>query len=183
MVKIDELNEDNVKGMSLEELQKVALEGKWALLSARGVIWELNKKVKGWNDGGDDKDWTIKKEDLPNYLKEIEGKKAMDNFIANNPVFEDHKDDLEKAMNSWLFASVDEASAFMLSKDETLRNNVSTNQGWIKWGQWGWATTFNKKVDLETYESYSQEEQEAYDKFSNENFGWFILDDPQSSDD
>lgn len=186
--KLDELTEDNIKDMSAEDLQKLALSWKDELVSARSVIWDLNKKVKGgnnWGDnggnGGDDTPKT--KEEMAQFLKEMESEKELDSFIASNPVFEEHKDALVKASKTWFFSSVEEAGQFLAEKDPTLKNNITTNQAWV--GGWAqtWAETFSWKMSYADYNQLSPEEQSAYSKKSNETFGWLTFSDTYNPDD
>jgi len=178
--KIDELNSENINELSIEELKQIALQWKEELVKARWVIWNLNKNLKKEPENNS---WTELKteEDIKNFLAKQEKEKQLNSFLESNPAFSDFKDDLTKALDTWLFSSFEEAWKFLAEKNETLQNNLNTNQAWIS----NWTSSsqdFSWKIDFDTYNSLSKEEQKVYEQKSEELYWWLTFSDAQTDE-
>ena len=183
MEKFDEINEDNIKELSLEDLQKLALSWKNELISSRWVIWGLNKKIKESSKGWDD-EWgnnNFSKEDMENYLEENKQKEELESFITGNPAFEEKKDKISDLM--WKGLSLAEAKWAVISSDETFKNNLNTNQAWISWWDPTWNKSFSNKQSYENYNSMSKDEQTAYKDACDKTYGWLTFSDTHTAED
>lgn len=181
MAKLEELTEEQLAGLP-EDTRKAILSWKDELISARGVIGNLNKKLKG-SDGGSGAELELKTpEEINAFIEKREKQKELDSFIKGNPHLEDFKADIEKARDTGLFSSLEEATKFIAEKNPTLMANMKSNQAWI-WSNMGsGSNAVTGKVPFETYNQMTTEEQAIYKQNCHKAYEWLTFSDTGTSE-
>lgn len=179
MVKFDELNADNIKDMSTEDLQALALSWKDELMSARGVIWDLNKKIKKpeSNDGSDSQGLT--KEELDKYYDQKRNEENFKNFLSENSFDEDQKKQAEEYFAKGLS---NEEIAKLTGVSSYASNQNNSNRMWVGGWDAGARSMFEGKLSYSDYSKLDKTGKDAYKSFSREKFGGLSFDRSQRED-
>jgi len=178
MVKFDEINEDNIKDMSLEDLQEVALSGKTELMGARGVIWDLNKKIKNpenWENG-----WEFNEEKFNEFHTKKQKQEQFNDFLNEHNLDEDQKkqanDYFGKGLSPEEIAKLTWVTSFGANQNNSNRMNV--------WGWEAWAgQLFEWKLSYWDFNQLDKAWKEAYKSFSRGKFWGLSFDRSSRSDD
>lgn len=167
MVKIDDITEEQLAGLP-DDVRTAIIAGREELKWARGVIWNLNKQIKGkdgadntpadkgtpW-DGEDDGDKPLSKNDLA----EMKRKEAVDNFLKENPEYAKDSKRIDSFSKAGLNFTQIEAA---IKADPIHTNNTDTNLSGIPGGGDAGASMIAGTVSHEEYESMPDSEKQAY---------------------
>ena len=168
---ITKLTQEEIADLSPEEMQEALLKGWEELKGARGVIWDLNKKIKdkpAWeNNQGFDQEA---------FDKQYEEKRKQENF--NNFLNDNNFDDDQRKKAEGYFAQGlwEDDIAKLTGVTSYASNQNNSNQMWVwNWNAWTWSL-FAGKLPYGDYSKLDSAGKEAYKSFSREKFGGLAFD-------
>lgn len=166
MDKFDEINEDNIWDISHEDLQKLALSGKTELMSARTVIWTLNKEKKdaldSWENG-----WEFNQEKFDEFHTKKQTQENFNNFLSESNLDEDQKKKAQTQFDGWYWLE----DIIKLSWATSFEQNQNNSNKMNIWGGESWAKQqFDWKISHTDYKQLDKAWQEAYKSFSRPKF-------------
>lgn len=162
MVKFDELNEDNIKDLSLEDLQLLALWWKDQLIRSRWVIWDLNKNLKS-NKPESNETQGLTQEDLDRHYDQRQKQEKFNNFLKENN-FDEEKMNLAKDyFEKWL-SNEDIAKLTWVSSFSSNQNNSNRITVWA-WDAWTWSV-FDWQISYRDYSKLDNASKDAYKSYS-----------------
>jgi len=170
MVKFDEISEDNINDLSPEELREIALSGKSELMSARGVIWDLNKKIKT-NDNPNE--WDFNEEKFNELLSKKQKEEKFNNFLSESNLDEEQSKRAREQFDGWYnledIVKLSGATSFEQNQNNSNRMNIWHWQPWTK-------QQFEWKLPYSDYKQLDRTWQDAYKSFSRGKFGGLAFD-------
>lgn len=162
--KFDEINEDNINDMSLDDLRESALSGKTELMSARGVIWDLNKKIKGANN--ENNEW-FNQEDFDNHYSKKQKQEKFNSFLSDNNLDDEQKEKAKEQFD-WGYSLEDITKLSWATSFGQNQNNSNRMNIW-GWEVWVWQL-FEWKLSYWDFNQLDKAWKEAYKSFSRSKF-------------